>query len=60
MKIMFEHFPEVLLVDATHDTNNLGHKLFSFMVHDAFGKGQHVQVSCIGLAVTSHCQRLNH
>ncbi|ETK87036.1 hypothetical protein L915_08439, partial [Phytophthora nicotianae] len=43
MRTMFEHFPEILLIDATHDTNDSNYKLFSFMVHDAMGKGQHVQ-----------------
>ncbi|POM62367.1 LOW QUALITY PROTEIN: hypothetical protein PHPALM_28481 [Phytophthora palmivora] len=39
----FEKFPEVLLIDATHDANISNYKLFSFMIHDALGKGQHVQ-----------------
>ncbi|ETP31287.1 hypothetical protein F442_19833 [Phytophthora nicotianae P10297] len=43
MRSMFEHFPEILLIDATHDTNASNYKLFSFMIHDALGKGQHVQ-----------------
>ncbi|ETO58739.1 hypothetical protein F444_22880, partial [Phytophthora nicotianae P1976] len=30
-------FPEVLLVDATHNTNDSRYKLFSFMVHDVYG-----------------------
>ncbi|ETO60131.1 hypothetical protein F444_21634 [Phytophthora nicotianae P1976] len=38
-------FPEVLLVDATHNTNDLRYKLFSFMVHDVYGHGQYVQHS---------------
>ena len=41
---MFDQFPEVLLLDATHGTNISNYKLFSFMVHDSFGKGQYVQV----------------
>ncbi|KAE9031837.1 hypothetical protein PR002_g9491 [Phytophthora rubi] len=45
MRAMFELFPEVVLIDATHDTNASNYKLFSFMIHDAMGKGQHVQVS---------------
>jgi hypothetical protein len=44
MRKMFQHIPEILLIDATHDTNDCNYKLFSFMVHDAMGKGQHVQV----------------
>ncbi|KAE9214874.1 hypothetical protein PF004_g14923 [Phytophthora fragariae] len=43
MRAMFELFPEVVLIDATHDTNASNYKLFSFMIHDAMGKGQHVQ-----------------
>ncbi|GMF45303.1 unnamed protein product [Phytophthora fragariaefolia] len=40
---MFNMFPEVLLIDATHGTNASKYKVFSFMVHEAFGKGQFVQ-----------------
>ncbi|DAZ97115.1 TPA: hypothetical protein N0F65_010438 [Lagenidium giganteum] len=35
---MFDLYPEVLLIDATHGANASNYKLFSFMVHDAFGK----------------------
>ncbi|EGZ19484.1 hypothetical protein PHYSODRAFT_490466 [Phytophthora sojae] len=38
MKRLFKAFPEVILVDATHDTNVNRYKLFSFVVHDVFGK----------------------
>ncbi|KAE9125210.1 hypothetical protein PF007_g6429 [Phytophthora fragariae] len=31
------------MVDTTHDTNANAYKLFSFVVHDCFGKGQYVQ-----------------
>ncbi|KAF4130592.1 hypothetical protein GN958_ATG20174, partial [Phytophthora infestans] len=41
-RFMFEHFPKVLLIDATHDTSSSNYKLFSFMIHDAMGKGQHI------------------
>ncbi|KAE8905006.1 hypothetical protein PF003_g10891 [Phytophthora fragariae] len=41
MKRLFKAFPEVVLVDSTHDTNANRYKLFSFVVHDVFGK-----VSC--------------
>ncbi|POM64693.1 Hypothetical protein PHPALM_19748 [Phytophthora palmivora] len=34
---------KVLLVDATHDNNSEWYKMFSFMVHDSHGRGQHVQ-----------------
>ncbi|KAF1779280.1 hypothetical protein GQ600_2537 [Phytophthora cactorum] len=29
--------PQVLMVDATHNTNDARYKLFSFMIHDVFG-----------------------
>lgn len=44
---MFSHFPEVVLIDATYGTDDANYKLFSFMIHDAFGRGQHVQVRLI-------------
>lgn len=40
---MFVKFPEVLLIDATHGTNVSKYKVFSFMAHGVFGKGQYVQ-----------------
>ncbi|KAJ0393147.1 hypothetical protein ATCC90586_010410 [Pythium insidiosum] len=43
MREMFELFPEVVLVDTTHNVNSAHYKLLSFMVHDAFGNGQYVQ-----------------
>ncbi|GMF51493.1 unnamed protein product [Phytophthora fragariaefolia] len=42
MKRLFSAFPEVVMVDTTHDTNANAYKLFSFVVHDCFGKGQYV------------------
>ncbi|DBA03062.1 TPA: LOW QUALITY PROTEIN: hypothetical protein N0F65_003309, partial [Lagenidium giganteum] len=44
MKSMFAVFPEVLLIETTFDTNLSKYKLFSLMVTDAFGNGQHVRV----------------
>ncbi|KAE9234234.1 hypothetical protein PF005_g1987 [Phytophthora fragariae] len=38
MKRLFKAFPEVVLVDSTHNTNANRYKLFSFMVHDVLGK----------------------
>ncbi|OWZ00974.1 LOW QUALITY PROTEIN: ABC transporter [Phytophthora megakarya] len=38
-------FPEVMLVDATHNTNESRYKLFSFMIHDVYDHGQYVQHS---------------
>jgi hypothetical protein len=40
---MLARYPEVVMVDATHDTNAEGYKLFSFMVIDSFGQSQFVQ-----------------
>ncbi|POM69770.1 Hypothetical protein PHPALM_13918 [Phytophthora palmivora] len=34
---------KILLVDATNDTNSERYNMFSFMVHDFHGRGQHVQ-----------------
>ncbi|ETI35427.1 hypothetical protein F443_18230, partial [Phytophthora nicotianae P1569] len=42
MRRLFRAFPEAVLVDATHNTNANRYKLFSFVVHDVFGKGQYV------------------
>lgn len=44
MRRIFGLFPEVLLIDATHGTNNANYKLFSIMVHSTFGGGEIVQV----------------
>ncbi|ETK81892.1 hypothetical protein L915_12642, partial [Phytophthora nicotianae] len=41
-KRLFAAFPEVVLVDSTHNTNVNRYKLFSFAVHDVFGRGQFV------------------
>ncbi|KAG6947768.1 hypothetical protein JG687_00015892, partial [Phytophthora cactorum] len=43
MRSLFSCFLEVLLVDATHGTNSEHYKLFLFMFHDSFRRGQHVQ-----------------
>ncbi|RLN85310.1 hypothetical protein BBJ28_00021672 [Nothophytophthora sp. Chile5] len=43
MKRLFRTFPEVIMVDTTHGTNINRYKLFSFVVHDIFGKGKYVQ-----------------
>ncbi|ETK71347.1 hypothetical protein L915_21398, partial [Phytophthora nicotianae] len=37
MRRCFKAFPEVLLVDTTHNTNESRYKLFSFMVNDVYG-----------------------
>ncbi|ETK86668.1 hypothetical protein F441_08878 [Phytophthora nicotianae CJ01A1] len=34
MRRFFEAVPEVMMVDATHNTNDARYKLFSFMIHD--------------------------
>ncbi|GMF44252.1 unnamed protein product [Phytophthora fragariaefolia] len=41
IKRLFSTFPEVVMVDTTHDTNANAYKLFSFVVHDCFGKYVH-------------------
>ncbi|KAG6948952.1 hypothetical protein JG688_00014849 [Phytophthora aleatoria] len=38
MKRLFRAFPEVIMMDSTHDTNTYRYKLFSFVAHDVFGK----------------------
>eukprot|EP00644_Phytophthora_capsici_P007316 jgi/Phyca11/55771/gw1.21.167.1 len=43
MRELFDRFPEVLMIDATHGTNSSKYKVFSIMAHDVFGKGQFVQ-----------------
>ncbi|KAE9273227.1 hypothetical protein PF008_g29894, partial [Phytophthora fragariae] len=45
MRRWFKAFPEVLLIDATHNTNESRYKLFSFMVNDVYGHGQYVHHS---------------
>ncbi|OWZ00763.1 ABC transporter [Phytophthora megakarya] len=37
MRHWFKAFPEVLMIDATHNTNESCYKLFSFMVHNIYG-----------------------
>ncbi|KAG6946797.1 hypothetical protein JG687_00016518 [Phytophthora cactorum] len=37
MRRWFKAFPEVLLIVATHNTNDSRYKLFSFMVNDVYG-----------------------
>ncbi|KAG6976499.1 hypothetical protein JG688_00001309, partial [Phytophthora aleatoria] len=61
MRRFFEVLPQVLMVDATHNTNDARYKLFSFMIHGVFGHGQYVQhtlmenegADCLTNAVTS-------
>ncbi|KAK1930272.1 Zinc finger SWIM domain-containing protein 3 [Phytophthora citrophthora] len=47
MRVLFSSFPEAMLADATDDTNASRYKLFSFLVHDTMGRGQHVQHALI-------------
>ena len=47
MRQYFAAFPEILLIDATHGTNDSLYKLFSIMVTDTFGHGQFVQHAVI-------------
>jgi hypothetical protein len=43
MRRLYSVFPQVIMIDATHGTNNANYKLFSFMVQDGFGHGQFAQ-----------------
>ncbi|GMF22966.1 unnamed protein product [Phytophthora fragariaefolia] len=43
MRALFEQFPEILLIDATHGTDRSKYKVFSHMIRDTFGKGQFAQ-----------------
>ncbi|KAE9272173.1 hypothetical protein PR003_g30287, partial [Phytophthora rubi] len=43
MRRLFAAFPEVVLVDSTHNTNSNRYKLFSFAIHGVFGRGHYVQ-----------------
>ncbi|KAG4042790.1 hypothetical protein PC123_g21727 [Phytophthora cactorum] len=38
MKRLFRAFPDVIMIDSTHDTNTYRYKLFSFVAHNVFGK----------------------
>ncbi|KAG4057427.1 hypothetical protein PC123_g7564 [Phytophthora cactorum] len=55
MLSMFEHFPEVLLVDATHDSNSSNYKLFSFMVNDAMGKVSMYSAALLNMSGKRSC-----
>lgn len=44
MRKMFALYPDVLLINATQNTNNVNDNLFSIIVHDTYLKGQRVQV----------------
>lgn len=48
MRKMLSLFPEVLLVDSTHKRNDLRYKLFSFVITDAYDKGQFAQHALVG------------
>ncbi|KAG6944262.1 hypothetical protein JG688_00017175, partial [Phytophthora aleatoria] len=41
MRHFLEALPQVLMVDATHNTNDARYNLFSFMIHDGFGHVSH-------------------
>ncbi|KAG3112018.1 hypothetical protein PI125_g8619 [Phytophthora idaei] len=55
MRSMFEHFPEVLLVDATHDSNSSNYKLFSFMVNGAIGKVSMYSAALLNMSGKRSC-----
>ena len=37
MKLIFQKFPEIIMVDTTHNTNKNGYELLSIVVHDYNG-----------------------
>ncbi|OWZ05192.1 ABC transporter [Phytophthora megakarya] len=41
----FKAFPEVMMINATHNTTESQYKLFSLMVHNIYG---HVQILTLG------------
>ena len=45
MSILFEKFPEILLVDGTYNVNRARMPLCCFMVEDGFGNGRNVHYS---------------
>ena len=45
MSILFEKFPEILLVDGTYNVNRARMPLYCFMVEDGFGNGRNVHYS---------------
>ena len=45
MSILFENFPEILLVDGTYNVNRARMPLYCFMVEDGFGNGRNVYYS---------------
>lgn len=54
MRRWFKAFPEVMLVDATHNTNESRYKLFSFMVNDVYG---HVSIGTFRYSLSDSCTR---
>ena len=56
MREIFHVFPEVLMVDSTHGTNDSMYKLFGLMAHDCYENGQFVQLSLLD-SESSHNMR---
>ena len=56
MKLFFNEYPEIVLLDTTHKTNKNGYKLLSFMVHDCNGNGQHIQHSFLNRETAGNFQ----
>ncbi|KER22051.1 hypothetical protein T265_14950, partial [Opisthorchis viverrini] len=44
---LFRRFPDVVNVDATHGTNRLGYKLYTFLVTDGMGIGRPVMYAFV-------------
>ncbi|KAG2998463.1 hypothetical protein PC120_g21149 [Phytophthora cactorum] len=47
MRRFLEALPQVLMVDATHNTNDARYNLFSFMIHDGFGHVRSATLWCV-------------
>ncbi|KAG4225384.1 hypothetical protein PC116_g26183 [Phytophthora cactorum] len=47
MRRFLEALPQVLMVDATHNTNDARYNLFSFMIHDGFGHVHSATLWCV-------------
>ena len=42
MCVLFEKFPEILLVDGTYNVNRARMPLYCFMIEDGFGNGSNI------------------
>jgi len=58
MAKLFDKFPEILFVDGTYNTNNLGMPLTCLMVEDGFGHGRNVFYAATAQEDATHLQRI--